>query len=165
MSPTSERVALESLKAEAARLREDNERLQKQNKQLEKEIQQLKAQDAQAQAKNIPAQEVGPFHAYLQKFSEPMGPSALRSCMDAIQETDPKAVISVADLTGCVVVGTGDAARQQGISARQVIDFWTHRAGGSGGGREGMAQGHIEKLDLFSMQTFKQFFQERAGVG
>ena len=162
MGSAAGRAALESLKAEAARLKETNERLGRQGKQLEKEIQQLKTQDAQAQAKNIPAEEVGPFHAYLQRFSEPMGPAALRSCLDVIQKADPKAVISVADSTGCVVVGTGGAAQQQGISARQVIDFWTHRAGGSGGGREGMAQGHIEKLDLFSMQTFKQFFQERS---
>jgi len=158
----SGRAALESLKAEADRLREENERLAKQSKQLEREIQQLKTQGAQAQARNVPAKEIGPFHVYFQKFSEPMGPSVLRSCIDVIQKADPQAVISIADSTGCIVAGTGGTAQRQGISAKQLIDFWTTLAGGSGGGRESMAQGHIEKPDFFSMQKFEQFFQERS---
>ena len=154
------RAALDSLKAETARLREENDRLEKQGKQLEKEIQHLKAQGAQAQARDIAPKEVGSFHVYFRKFSEPMGPAVLRSCIDAIQKTDPQAVISIADSGGSIAAGTGGAAQKQGISAKQLIDFWTAVAGGSGGGREGMAQGHIEKLEFFSMQKFEQFFRE-----
>lgn len=153
---------IESLKAEAARLREENERLEKQGKQLEKEIQQAKARDAQARARNVPAKEIGSFHVYFQKFPEPMGPAVLRSCVDVIQKTDSQAVISFADSEGCIVAASGDSAQQQGVSANQLISFWTRWAGGSGGGREGMAQGRIEKLELFSMLKFEQFFQERA---
>ena len=156
------RAALDTLKAEAARLREENERLEKQGKQLEKEIQQLKTQSARAQAQHVPATNIGSFHVYFQKFSEPMGPAVLRSCIDAIQKTDPQAVIAIADSTGCIAAGTGGVAQQQGVSAKQVIDFWTALAGGSGGGREGMAQGHIDQLGFFSMQKFQPFFQERA---
>lgn len=161
MGVDSGRAALDSLKAEAARLREENEGLEKQGKQMEKEIQQLKTQGAQAQAKNVPATHIGSFRVYFQKFSEPMGPAILRSCMDAIQKTDPQAVIAIADSAGCIATGTGVAAQQQGISAKHLIDFWTALAGGSGGGRESMAQGHIDRLDFFSLQKFQQFFQER----
>ena len=161
MALAAGRAAFESLKAEAARLREDNERLEKQAKQREKENQQIKIQEAQAQARNVQTEEMGPVHAYLFKFPEPVGLVVLRSCIDAIQKTDPQAVISFADSSGCIVVGSGDAAQKQGISARQVIDFWTRKANGSGGGRESMAQGRIEKLNFFSMQEYKNFFQER----
>ncbi len=156
------RAALQSLKAEAARLREENERLEKQGKQLEKEIQQMKARGAQAQARSVPAKDIGSFHVYFQKFPEPMGPVVLRSCVDVIQKTDSQAVISFADSEGCIVAASGDSAQQQGISAKHLINFWTRWAGGSGGGRESMAQGRIEKLEFFSMPKFEQFFQERS---
>ncbi|MDO8730107.1 MAG: DHHA1 domain-containing protein [Candidatus Omnitrophota bacterium] len=162
MEISTGRAALETLKMEAVRLKEENEQLEKQGKQLEKEIQQIKTQGAQAQARNVPAKEVGPFRVYFQKFSEPMGQAVLRSCIDVIQKADPQAVISIADSTGCIAAGTGATAQQQGISAKQLIEFWTALAGGSGGGRESMAQGQIENPELFSIQKFEQFIRERA---
>ncbi len=162
MEISTGRAALETLKMEAVRLKGENEQLEKQGKQLEKEIQQMKAQGAQAQARSVPAKDIGSFHVYFQKFSEPMGPALLRSCVDVIQKTDSQAVISFADSEGCIVAASGDSAQQQGISAKHLINFWTRWAGGSGGGRESMAQGQIEKLDFFSMPKFEQFFRERA---
>ena len=53
MQITGGRAALDSLKGEATRLREENERLEQQGKQMEKEIQQLKSQGTQAQVQAV----------------------------------------------------------------------------------------------------------------
>ena len=157
------RAEFESLKSEAARLKENNERLEKQNKQMEKEIQQLKVEGAQAQARNVPAKKVASLHLYLKLFSEPMGPVVLRSSADAIQKNDPSSIAFLIDSQGYCVATTGAAAQTRGISAKQLMELSTKLAGGSGGGRESMAQGRIEKLDSFSAieKQFEQYVQER----
>ncbi|MBI3323020.1 MAG: hypothetical protein HYZ95_00980 [Candidatus Omnitrophica bacterium] len=144
------RAALESLKAEAARLREENERLGRQGKQLEKEIQQLKAQGAQAQARSICAKEVASFRVYSERFPEPMDPAALRSSADAIRKRDPEAIIFLCDPGGLCVAASGDAAQKRGIRANELLQLSTQVAGGSGGGRPDMAQGRVNEPSRFS---------------
>ncbi len=162
MEDSAGRVEFQSLKARAAQLKEENERLEQQAKQLEKEIQQLKVQGAQMEARKITAEEVGPFHLYVRMFSEPMGPAALRSCADIIQREDPSSITFLADAQGYCVAATGGTAQKQGISAQKLMELSTQLAGGSGGGRESMAQGRIEKLDLFSAigQRLEQYLKK-----
>ena len=163
MEVSAGRGEFESLKSETARLKEDKERLEKQNKQLEKEIQQLKVEAAQQQARNVPARQVASFHLYLKLFSEPMGPLVLRSSADAIQKSDPNSIAFLVDSEGYCVAATGGAAQTRGISAKQLMELSTKLAGGSGGGRESMAQGRIEKLDFFLAiaKEFEQYLEER----
>ena len=150
MALAAGRSAFESLKAEAARLREDNEGLEKQNKQLEKEIQQLKTQGAQAQAKNVPVRQVGSFHVYLAQFPGSMDPAILRSSADAIQKSDPEPIIFLCDTQGFCVATTGKAAQKRGILANELLKLSTEVAGGSGGGRPEIAQGRLKEPARFS---------------
>lgn len=165
MQDAAGRAEFQSLKAEAVRLKEENDGLERQAKQLEKEIQQLRVQGAQAQARNVLPKDVGPFRFYLKLFSEPMGPDVLRSSAGVIQKNDPSSIAFLADSQGYCVASTGGVVQKQGISARQLMELSTQLAGGSGGGRESMAQGRIEKLDLFSeiAKRFEQHIRERSG--
>ena len=164
MALAAGRAALESLKAEAARLREDIERLERQGKQLEKEIQQVKAQGAQAQARGLSAKEVASFRVYSERFAGPMDPAALRSSADAIRQKDPEAIILLCDAQGFCVAASGGAAQKKGISANELLKLSTQVAGGSGGGRPDMAQGRLKEISSFSevQKRVEQFIQERS---
>lgn len=158
------RAALESLKKEAARLREDNGRLEKQNRQLEKGIQQMKAQGAQVQARNVPAKEVASFRLYTAIFPAPMDPAALRACGDAIRKTDPEAIVFLSDPQGLCVATSGGTAQAKGIAADELLKLSTEIAGGSGGGRPELAQGRIQEPGRFDeiRRRLEQFIQERS---
>lgn len=158
------RAAVESLKAEAARLREDIERLEKQGKQMEKEIQQIKARGAQAQARALSAKEVASFRVYAERFTEPMDPAALRSSADAIRQKDPEAIIFLCDAQGFCVASSGGTALKRGILASELLKLSTKVAGGSGGGRPDMAQGRLKEVASFPevQKQIGQYIQEHS---
>jgi len=150
-----------ALKDQIARLRQQNERLQRENRHLMKQIECLKAMHVQGKASEIPFQPMGDFHLYWKRFQEPMGQAGLRTCLGAIQRSDPKAVVCLADAEGCLVVGLAEEPQRKGISAKQLLAFWIDRLGGAGGGGDRLAQGRIDRLEDFSWDSFKAFFEEK----
>ena len=143
------RAAFESLKTDAARLKEENELLEKQNRQLEKEIQQLKAEGARSQARNVPPKDVASFRFYSAQFREPMDPAALRSSADAIRKNEPEAIIFLSDAQGFCVAAVSPTAQKKGIAANELLKLSTRIAGGSGGGRADLAQGRMKEPAKF----------------
>ena len=164
------RAALESLKAEKARLREDNERLEKQGKQMEKEIQQMKAQGAQAQAremagnreKHVLVIELGSYESkvYLEKMEE-LDQRNLRSVTDEICRTDPRSLALLWNRGGQVVAASG--AQIKGFfPATQLLKIANQVAGGSGGGRDDLAQGGVEDVSKMEKEKIKQLIRSYA---
>lgn len=158
------RAALQSLKAEAARLREENERLEKQGKQTEKEIQQIKAQGAQAQARNVPSVEVGSFRFFAYHFEDPMDHTALRIVADGIRKVEPEAIIFLADVQGFCAASSGAIAQAKGVGANKLLARANELAGGKSGGRPEMAMGRLDHPACFTEVRggLIQFIEERA---
>ncbi len=165
------RAALDSLKAEAARLREENEVLEKQGKQLEKEVQQMKAQGAQAQAREMTGErerdvwviELGPYESkvYLEKM-EGLDQRSLRSVTDEICRTNPRSLALLWNPSGQVVAASG--AQIKGFfPATQLLKIANQVAGGSGGGRDELAQGGIEDVSKMEKEKIKQLIRSYAG--
>lgn len=146
----------ESLKAEAARLRENNERLEKQNKQLEKEIRQLKAQDAQAQVKEISERLLAEKSAAggLASLISPVpgleGHQSLRILSDALRKKEKLAVLFLADPLGNCVVSCNEEAQKAGMRADALLKLAAEVAGGSGGGKGDFAQGRLKEPSKFA---------------
>lgn len=158
------RAALESLKAEAARLREDIEQLEKRGKQLEKELYDLKLRDAQAEAKNVDFCNVGSFRFFAKRFQEAMDHPALRVVADAIRRTEPEAIIFLEDAQGFCVAGSGATAQVKNIGADNLLARANEIAGGKSGGRPAMAMGRLDNPELFAKVRgqLAQFIQERS---
>lgn len=145
------RAALESLKAEAARLRGENQRLEKQAKQLEKEIDDLKLRDAQAEAKNVDFCEVGRFKFFAKQFQEPMDHASLRVVADGIRKVEPEAIIFLEDTRGFCVASSGATAQAMRIGADNLLAC-VNESGtrGKSGGRPAMAMGRLDDPNRFA---------------
>ena len=152
MEAAAGRAALESLKGEAARLKEANERLEKQNKQLEKEILQLKIAAGEEYAKSATEQkmEIGLIPFVGVQFQGRMQHESLRATADWIQKKEEKAVTFLMDQGGYCVATSSGAAQKRGIAANELLKAATEAAGGSGGGRPNIAQGRIDDPSRFS---------------
>ncbi|MBI3312143.1 MAG: alanine--tRNA ligase [Candidatus Omnitrophica bacterium] len=154
------------LKSEAVRLSEGKERSLKraEEKEREDQLQKQKVKEAQAQAKQAAREKVGAFSFFGVKFDQPMGPAALRSSADVIRQSDPEAVLFLADGEGFCVASSGGTAQKQGIGAQQLLNLATEIAGGSGGGRPDMAQGRLKEPARFAevRGQMVKFIQERS---
>ncbi len=144
------RAEFESLKTEAARLRTENERLEQQARQLVKEIQELKGRGAQAQAREISDRllsektvENGVANL-MSRVDGLEGHQPLRMLSDSIRQKEKVSVIFLSDAQGNCVVSCSEDAQKSGIGADALLRMAAEVAGGSGGGRPGMAQGRLK---------------------
>jgi len=154
----------QKLKAAPAELPQAVDRLLKKTKELEDELQRLKSKETRGEAQKLSGRKVGAFTFFAERLEDRLNHAGLRSFADALRQSEPEAVIFLADQEGFCLAFAGKKAQEKGVAANQLLKLSTEIAGGSGGGRPDMAQGRVNEPEKFPevKKRLERFIEERS---